>query len=58
MDILWQQIIIGVVVLAAVGYLVRHYLRRRKAKGCAHCAAKQALLNRPSKPLAEHQKPH
>ena len=50
MDILWQQIIIAVVVVAAIGYLIRHYLRRRKTKGCESCAAKQALLRRAPRP--------
>jgi hypothetical protein len=39
MDIIWQQIIIGVLLVGAVGYLGWHFARRarRKSKGCAAC---------------------
>jgi len=48
MDLFWQQITIGLVLAAAVAFLVVRYIRRRrrKASGCANCALlKQA--NRP-----------
>lgn len=54
MEPLWQQVIIGGAILIAVGYLVTHFLRRRKAKGCPSCAAKQALLKRSPRPTTEH----
>lgn len=44
MDILWQQIAIGILLAGAIGYLAWHFIRGRKKKDpCAHCAAKQSL---------------
>jgi len=38
MDLLWQQIVIGLVLAGAVAYLVRRaVLRRRKESQCADC---------------------
>ncbi|MCP4684747.1 MAG: FeoB-associated Cys-rich membrane protein [bacterium] len=40
MDIMWQQVTIGLALAAAVAFLVIRFLRRRnrKAGGCANCA--------------------
>ncbi|MCP4685608.1 MAG: hypothetical protein GY867_09195 [bacterium] len=40
MDILWQQVAIGLALAGAVTFLVIRYFRRRnrKADGCANCA--------------------
>jgi predicted small secreted protein len=38
MALLWQQIIIGAAVAAAIAYLVVRYLRKRKQQAiCANC---------------------
>lgn len=51
MDILWQQIAIGVALVGAVSYLIWHFVRgRRKKDPCAMCAAKQAFVAKPGKP--------
>ncbi len=43
MDMLWQQIIIGVAIAGALGYLVFFFIRKRRSKtGCANCALMQA----------------
>ena len=49
MDIFWQQVTIGLVVAAAVAFLVVRYIRRRtrKASRCESCALlKQANRQR------------
>ena len=54
MALLWQQIIIGVVVAAALVYLVVRYLRKRREQAtCANCTLlKLAQQNdKPLKPL-------
>jgi len=40
MEVLWQQLAIGLIVAAAVAFLVIRYVRRRnrKASGCDNCA--------------------
>ena len=44
MGLLWQQIIIGVVLAAAVAYLAWHFYRKaaRKKQGCAACGLMKA----------------
>ncbi len=41
MSVLLQQILIGIVIAAAVGYLVWHYVRSRKSRPCASCRLMQ-----------------
>ncbi len=44
MDLLWQWIIIGIAIAGALGYLVFHFVRKRRNKtGCADCTLMQAL---------------
>ncbi len=49
MSILWQQIIIGLMLGAAVGYLIWRAVRRRRREAkCAGCQLRQStLLDRP-----------
>lgn len=50
MDILLQQIIIGVLLLASVTYLVFAFVRRRRQKGCPGCAVGKMAGYRPTEP--------
>lgn len=40
MSLLWQQIVIGVLLIGAVAYLACYLTRRRKHKGCPGCSMK------------------
>ena len=43
MELFWQQIIIGVLVVGAVGYLVWHFVRKgRRKNACENCAVMKA----------------
>lgn len=42
MDVFWQQVIIGVALLAAIGYLVRRAIRPAKeGTACSRCHCKK-----------------
>ncbi len=49
MSILWQQIIIGAVIIAAAGYLVWHFVRARKKRPCASCRLMQIAEKKPNR---------
>ncbi len=38
MSALWQQILVGLVIVGAAGYLLARYLHYRKRPGCSECA--------------------
>lgn len=48
MDVFWQQIVIGVALIAATGYLVRRAIRpAKKGTTCSRCHCKKKdLLDR------------
>ena len=47
MDLMWQNIAIGAVVVAAIGYIVYHFKQKRKKKECCEkCPAMKAVKGR------------
>jgi len=49
MDLLWQQIAIGLALAGAAAYLIWHFVRGRRQKNpCAGCAAKDAMSKAPN----------
>ncbi|MCB2231317.1 FeoB-associated Cys-rich membrane protein [bacterium] len=48
MSLLWQQIVIGVLLIGAIAYLVYYLTRRRRHKGCPGCS-----LNKLSQPVSD-----
>ncbi len=50
MEMLWQYVVIGLLLGAAVVYLVVHFVRRRRKDSCRNCAAYKAIMDRQPKP--------
>lgn len=54
MNMLWQQIAIGIALIGAIAYLVWHFVRGRKRKDpCATCAAKQAFTEKQGRKFSQ-----
>jgi len=52
MSILIQQVIIGLILAGAVGYLIYHLTKKRKMKkGCSNCPAVKISQQKKSEPI-------